>query len=231
MLSQLTKTIKMALKSTEEERAILRARSAIQRFPVIEWRQRIEDLHRRSIVASRATAGPNAWKEHDGTDSQSQARQPSETEHFARSDCSLRVFTGPYSTPASSAQWSRETLTPRDTLTPSPRHSFHVGGPHTSFSKSDDDDCFNHRGTVGADRPHEFENFLGRANRTIAKGQRHAPDPFFDGATARPSFGAHSRTSSAESIAFIVDEKSNSSLNRAMASVSKPFIFLKSSHS
>ncbi|EEB94922.1 hypothetical protein MPER_06191 [Moniliophthora perniciosa FA553] len=33
MLSQLTKTIKMALKSTEEERAILRARSAVQRFP------------------------------------------------------------------------------------------------------------------------------------------------------------------------------------------------------
>lgn len=61
MLSQLTKTIKLALKSTEEERAILRARSAVQRFPVVEWRQRLEDFQRRSINASRGHAGENAW--------------------------------------------------------------------------------------------------------------------------------------------------------------------------
>ena len=61
MLSQLTKTIKLALKSTEEERAILRARSAVQRFPVVEWRQRLEDFQRRSINASRSHAGENAW--------------------------------------------------------------------------------------------------------------------------------------------------------------------------
>lgn len=61
MLSQLTKTIKMALKSTEEERAILRARSAVQRFPVVEWRQRLEDFQRRSITVSRSTAGKDAW--------------------------------------------------------------------------------------------------------------------------------------------------------------------------
>ena len=42
MLSQLTKMIKIPLKSTEEERALLRARSAMQRFPVIEWRKRME---------------------------------------------------------------------------------------------------------------------------------------------------------------------------------------------
>ncbi|KAG8911787.1 Cell wall alpha-1,3-glucan synthase ags1, partial [Tulasnella sp. 417] len=46
MLSQFGKTIKLALKSTEEERAILRARSAVQRFPVVEWRQKTEDFHR-----------------------------------------------------------------------------------------------------------------------------------------------------------------------------------------
>ena len=48
-MSQLTKTVKMALKSTEEERAMLRARSAVQRFPVVEWRRRTEDFHKRSI--------------------------------------------------------------------------------------------------------------------------------------------------------------------------------------
>ena len=61
MLSQLTKTIKLALKSTEEERAILRARSAVQRFPVVEWRQRLEDFQRRSITVARTGAGEKAW--------------------------------------------------------------------------------------------------------------------------------------------------------------------------
>ncbi|CAD6563802.1 MAG: Cell wall alpha-1,3-glucan synthase ags1 [Tremellales sp. Tagirdzhanova-0007] len=61
MLSQLTKTIKLALKSSPEERAILRARSAVQRFPVVEWRQRLEDFQRRSIATSRANAGEHAW--------------------------------------------------------------------------------------------------------------------------------------------------------------------------
>lgn len=61
MLSQLTKTIKLALKSTQEERAILRARSAVQRFPVVEWRQRLEDFQKRSITMSRSLAGEHAW--------------------------------------------------------------------------------------------------------------------------------------------------------------------------
>ena len=61
MLSQLTKTIKLALKSTEDERAMLRARSAVQRFPVVEWRQRLEDFQRRSVTVSRSQAGENAW--------------------------------------------------------------------------------------------------------------------------------------------------------------------------
>jgi alpha-1,3-glucan synthase len=61
MLSQLTKTIKLALRSTQEERAILRARSAVQRFPVVEWRQRLEDFQKRSIAVSRQLAGENAY--------------------------------------------------------------------------------------------------------------------------------------------------------------------------
>ncbi|KAA1072156.1 Cell wall alpha-1,3-glucan synthase ags1 [Puccinia graminis f. sp. tritici] len=44
MHSQFAKTIKAALKSTNEERAVLRARSALQRFPVLEWRSRMENI-------------------------------------------------------------------------------------------------------------------------------------------------------------------------------------------
>ena len=57
MLSQFGKTIKKALKSTQKERQLLRARSAVQRFPVVEWRQRTEDFHKKSINASRKIAG------------------------------------------------------------------------------------------------------------------------------------------------------------------------------
>ena len=48
----------MALKSTDQERQLLRARSAVQRFPVVEWRQRTEDFHSRGITASRSIADP-----------------------------------------------------------------------------------------------------------------------------------------------------------------------------
>ena len=65
MMSQLTKTVKMALESTEEERAMLRARSAVQRFPVVEWRQRMEDFHRHSINTSRHVTGLNTWRPSD----------------------------------------------------------------------------------------------------------------------------------------------------------------------
>lgn len=50
----------MALESTDEERSILRARSALQRFPVLEWRARMENMHRRAIIASRKHAGSSA---------------------------------------------------------------------------------------------------------------------------------------------------------------------------
>lgn len=60
MHSQFSKTIKAALKSTNEERAVLRARSALQRFPVLEWRSRMENMHRRAIKASRKYAGLQA---------------------------------------------------------------------------------------------------------------------------------------------------------------------------
>ncbi len=47
LLSQFTKTIKRALKSSQEERAILRARAAVQRFPVLVVREGREALRRR----------------------------------------------------------------------------------------------------------------------------------------------------------------------------------------
>ena len=66
MLSQLSRTIKTALKPTEQERQLLHARPAIQRFPVVELHQRTEDYHSRSITASRSITGAKAWRPPDG---------------------------------------------------------------------------------------------------------------------------------------------------------------------
>lgn len=230
MLSQLTKTIKMALKSTEEERAILRARSALQRFPVVEWRQRMEDFHKRSIGISRGIAGANAWRESDcdgrgvhpigETDDWNPVTQsyPTQPEWDNRSINEQTNF----HTPGSPAQWSQETLATGDPN--APRLVNNSNG--TSYTDGEPD-YFNHSRDSTTDNRQGYNDFLERANRTIAKDHRHAPDPFVDGglAPSRP-FGAHSRISSVESISSIVDEKSNSPLNKAMASVSSA-TFLK----
>lgn len=216
MLSQLTKTIKMALKSTEEERAILRARSALQRFPVVEWRQRMEDFHKRSITTSRSLAGANAWRESDcngGTVhpigesedwnpvTQPQPTQPDWDSRSVNEYAQAHI-------PSSPAQWSQETLAPG------------VDGMNNPVV---DPDYFDARASTTS-QPQGYNGFLERANRAIAKDHRNAPDPFVDGGLApnRP-FGAHSRVSSVESISSIVDEKSNSPLNKAMASVGFKF--------
>lgn len=214
----------MALKSTEEERAILRARSALQRFPVVEWRQRIEDFHRRSITTSRNIAGVNTWRESDcdgGTArpiGESEDWNPVTQAHPTQPDWDNRSVND-YShahSPTSQAHWSQETLTPvvDGPYTPgvdSPNTPVREGGP----------DYFSDPGASTPATPQGYNGFLERANRAIAKDHRHAPDPFVDGglAPSRP-FGEHSRVSSVESISSIVDEKSNSPLNKAMASVS-----------
>ncbi|TFK29967.1 alpha-1,3-glucan synthase [Coprinopsis marcescibilis] len=217
MLSQLTKTIKMALKSNEEERAVLRARSALQRFPVVEWRQRMEDFHKRSIKTSRGVAGSNAWRESDcdgggiqpipqtGDWDPVQQTYPSQPEWDNRSMRSYNDGLATPRTPVSPAAWSQETLAL------SGRSPFNEG--EDNFSPQ------NRRGSF-AGSVDEFNNFLERANRTIGRDQRHAPDPFLDGAGLMPSrpFGSHSRVSSVESISSIVEEKSNSPLNKAIAS-------------
>ena len=218
MLSQLTKTIKMALRSTEEERAILRARSALQRFPVVEWRQRMEDFHKRSINISRSLAGPNAWRESDcdgaglrpmaDTDDWNPVVQahPTQPEWDTRSVNDQSLTPHAY-TPNSPGQWSTDSLTPPGEF---------------GYKHPNDSDYFTaQRGSVASVNPSGgFNHFLERANRTIAKDQKSAPDPFLDGGLQphRP-FGAHSRVSSVESISSIVSEKSNSPLNKAIASV------------
>jgi len=226
----------MALKSTEEERAILRARSALQRFPVVEWRQRMEDFHKRSINTSRNLAGANAWRESDcdgggvrpmaETDDWDPVSQayPSQPDWDSRS-----INDGPHvHTPGSPGQWSQESFTPvGDQHTP----RLHPEGQRNSYATDNGDDYFTQRSRASmansvTDSPQGYTDFLERANRTIAKDQRHAPDPFVDGGLApnRP-FGAHSRVSSVESISSIVEEKSNSPLNKAIASVSTLHFF------
>ncbi|KAJ3541757.1 hypothetical protein NM688_g6042 [Phlebia brevispora] len=224
MMSQLTKTIKMALKSTEEERAMLRARSAVQRFPVVEWRQRMEDFHKRSIIASRTVAGPNAFRESDCDGGNGSAIEEHEDWNPVYQDqppqpnwdSGSGVFSpGP---PGSPGQWSQDTV-----ATPGGQDGLHApprllpDGRRGSFSTDVSDnegDYFSHsRGST--DVRQDFGNFLERANRTIAKDHKHAADPFLDAGPSRP-FGAHSRVSSVESIASIVDEKANSPLNKAI---------------
>ncbi|KIK57781.1 glycosyltransferase family 5 protein [Collybiopsis luxurians FD-317 M1] len=216
MLSQLTKTIKLALKSTEEERAILRARSAIQRFPVVEWRQRTEDFHKRSIAASRNLAGVNAWRESDCTTEG--ARLMADTDDWDPV----------HQAHPSQPEWDRSSMISNnspmpspmipnspDTLTPGSTTRLHFRGSSYGTDNSEAGDYFSH----GREGEQSYVDFLEKANRTIARDHRQAPDPFIDGNTTptRP-FGSHSRVSSVESISTIVDEKSNSPLNKAIAS-------------
>ncbi|KAH7889233.1 glycoside hydrolase family 13/glycosyltransferase family 5 protein [Phlebopus sp. FC_14] len=223
MLSQLSKTIKLALKSTEEERAILRARSAVQRFPVVEWRQRMEDMHKRSIQASRRIAGVNAWRESDcgitatqqldDTDDWNPVHQglPVQPDWDAQSSApnSPRVF------PISPARSSQVSTPNEETFLAAPPRLHPDPGSLSFSSDHSDDDQLSHQSLTTSGR-HGYDDFLEKANKTIAQEQRHAPDPFLE-APQRP-FGMHSRKPSMESIATIAEEKTNSPLNKAIAS-------------
>ncbi|KAK2466883.1 hypothetical protein APHAL10511_001141 [Amanita phalloides] len=215
MQSQLTKTIKLALKSTEEERAILRARSAVQRFPVVEWRQRIEDFHRRTIIASRGSAGANAWRVSDGGDKRTQPLpdtddwNPESLVHPIQPEWDGRsTLDVPSSSPG---HWSQETLTPR-----LPQND---GSARQSYASDDYFSAHSRNASTADLNESSYNEFLEKANKAIARDHKNAPDPFLDGnpAPARP-FGSHSRIPSVESISSILDEKSNSPLNKAIAS-------------
>ncbi|KIK56033.1 hypothetical protein GYMLUDRAFT_62298 [Collybiopsis luxurians FD-317 M1] len=68
--------------------------------------------------------------------------------------------------------------------------------------------------------PTDYENFLERVDQMVVRDRRQIPDPFLDGTSGRIRLGGYSRMESSESIASIVDSKSDSPLNKAIASVS-----------
>lgn len=250
MLSQLSKTIKLALGSSTEERAILRARSAVQRFPVVEWRQKIEDFHKRSIVTSRHLAGEDAWRESD-------CSMPLPRPNLEDEDWTPEVESDP-SRPewaAGSLRSSRSSTLGDNLNAPSIRpvnshysETSSLGGSQflspyiatsrssTSTDVSDGEEGFAtmHSQRIGALRTipdlesgEPYGDFLARANRQIAKETKHVGDPFIDDTSTipRPFGSVNSRRSSVDSISSIVDEKPDSPLNKAMASVSANAVY------
>ncbi|KAG2151025.1 glycoside hydrolase family 13/glycosyltransferase family 5 protein [Suillus bovinus] len=218
MLSQLSKTIKLALKSTEEERAMLRARSAIQRFPVIEWRQRMEDIHRRSINASRNLADSNAWREADcGTEPSQHAAF--EVEDWNPVNQGLPVSPGwDVQTPMSSPRFMLSSLSESEVSTPheesflltsSPR--FMLGSPSASEVSTPHEESFllTPPGFTNSSRS-SSSDVLEKGDGTIAQDRRHAPDPFLSPTSPSKPFGSHSLAIS------VVKEKTNSPLNKAI---------------
>ena len=219
MLSQFGKTIKKALKSTQKERQLLRARSAVQRFPVVEWRQRTEDFHKRSINASRRIAGSDAWRQADGD-----MRGMLPVQHVGDWDPVQQE--GP-SRPAWDQEGQMNTPDPRSTNVS--QENLAVGQPlltpppnRDSFASDMSGDTA-YRNSVASQQ--QYNTFLERANRQFAQQNQNAPDPFMEqnrsSLSARPysQYSTTSRISSVESIATIVDEKQNSPLNKAMETV------------
>ena len=64
--------------------------------------------------------------------------------------------------------------------------------------------------------------FFTRADEQIAQEQKHLGDPFLENTNTlqKPFVGRHSRVSSVESISNMVEEKSDSPLNKTITSVS-----------
>ncbi|WVW86411.1 hypothetical protein I302_108457 [Kwoniella bestiolae CBS 10118] len=155
MLSQLTKTIKLALKSTEEERAILRARSAVQRFPVVEWRQRLEDFQKRSIATSRQLAGENAWG-YDMVDA-------SVNGFYAQGDNGSV-------TSLARGEWGRS-ATPDSTApnSPMPGHSPLTGGDNPGYFDPNTPMASSNNGLLGAGGANYHKRFDKNANRQSAE--------------------------------------------------------------
>lgn len=248
MLSQLSKTIKMALKSSQEERAILRARSAVQRFPVVEWRQRMEDFHKRSIQTSRTGAASNAWRQSDGEieptyrvavddtedwDPAVGAAEPEQPNWDSRS-INDSMHNSINLSQSGLAPYEQQLLPPRMQSDEFGRRGSAVS-LNSDYSDVDEYYAHSHNPSVTdihSDNGHGgFDSFLAKANRQIARDQRHLPDPFLnpaDAASAVPQrLFLHNRMHSVESIASIVDEKSTSVLNKAIASVRLYVAFTK----
>ncbi|KAG2142801.1 uncharacterized protein EDB93DRAFT_1157751 [Suillus bovinus] len=198
MLSQLSKTIKLALKSTEEERAMLRARSAVQRFPVVEWRQRMEDMHRRSINASRKLAGSNAWRKADSKTEPSQHAVP-EVEHWNPLNQGLLARPKPAAQSAMLSQRlvpsspGNQVLTPHNEsfLSSSPCLNINRDSSYTSDTSSSDKEHSRH--SFATSSRSGYRDLLEKVNETIAQNHRHASDPFLSPTTPSHfrNFGDH----------------------------------------
>ena len=197
----------------------MRARSAVQRFPVVEWRQRTEDFHKRSINASRRQAGQEAWRKTDGD-----TRGLAPIEHPINWD------------PVQQEDPSRPSWGDQESLMDNPgmrsanvsQENLAVGQPLLTAANrdsvaSDISSDTAYRNSVASQQP--YNSFLERANRQFAQQNQNAPDPFLDqgrmslGARPYSQYSTSSRLSSVESIATIVDEKQNSPLNKAVDTV------------
>ena len=163
MLPQFKKTIKKALKSTLKERQLLRARSAVQRFPVVEWRQLTEDFHIRSIHASRKLAGSDAWRKTDGGD-----WAPVEQADLTRPAWDQESLASPG---LCSTNASQENLAAGQPLLTPPHLS-----NRDSFALDMSADSSN-RNSVASQQQY---NTLERANQKFAQQNQHTPDPFME---------------------------------------------------
>ena len=227
MLSQFGKTIKQALKSTPKERQLLRARSAVQRFPVVEWRQRTEDFHKRSINASRRLAGSDAWRKSDGD-----LGGMLPVQHVGDWDPIQKVY------PVMPAWGDPESLmdSPGSRSANASQDNLASGRPLLTPPRSGNRDSFT--SDTPGDSPYrdsfasqqQYNTFLEKANRQVARRNQNVPDPFMDqgrtslGARPYSQYATSSRLSSVESIATIVDENQNSPLNKSNETVRNSFL-------
>jgi hypothetical protein len=115
-LSQFGKTIKKALKSTTKERQLLHTRSAVQCFPVVEWRQQTEDFHKRSISASCRITGADAWRKMDGdVNGMAPIQHPGDWDPIQQED-PTRPARDPHEQPCSQREASVKRTSPLDNL-------------------------------------------------------------------------------------------------------------------
>ncbi|KAJ3781651.1 glycoside hydrolase family 13 and glycosyltransferase family 5 protein [Lentinula aff. detonsa] len=270
LISQLRKSIRMALGSGEGERKRMRARSAVQRFPVVEWRQRMEEFHRRSVSVSREEAGENAWRESDGwgfyelgdegevgeVDDRGGGRGKGE-ERVQRTNEPLVLYNEsppPFNSPLDTDDEEEDEDEDEDEddhednehqhVDPDPdpdnTSSTRVNTPQTQAQTQDDEfspnpglnQTLSSLSQTFLSPSEDYVNFLERVNRLVARDRRRVPDPFLIGGereeggggggggsgSGRPGLGGHSRTPSSESIVSLVETKSDSPLNKAIAS-------------
>jgi len=221
MLSQLIRTIKMALKSTEEDWAILRACSAFQGLPVVEWCQCMEEFHCRSITTSRSLAGSEAWHPSDG-----------QRETFKE----LELEEENWDPEASTSRTHQEIRIPDDPFAPGsfnpdalcpPEMLISRGRPQRGSFNTDisNDNYFPNHSRYGSEELSSFSGFLSKANWQFTENQRYVGDPFLNPTASCLSlhFGRYSPMSSRDSIASTVDESieraANSPLNKAIVTV------------